>query len=65
MELWFDSSSTENSTSCVNITIIHDNLTEVTESFDIILATNDSNVKLISPNKATVFIQDIDCESNK
>ena len=62
LKLWFYSDDTQNDTVCANITILHDMLTETTETFVVSIASNDSYVKLIPPTTAMVFITDIDCE---
>ena len=62
LALWFFPDDTQNDTSCTNITILHDLLTETTQNFFVFIYSNDSSVKLVPPTNATIFIADIDCE---
>eukprot|EP00731_Ephydatia_muelleri_P034623 Em0068g18a len=60
LALWFFPDDTQNDTSCTNITILHDLLTETTQNFFVFVYSNDSSVKLVPPTNATIFIADID-----
>lgn len=59
MMLQFSSTSSK---SCVNITIVNDNLYENTESFRVALNTSDPDA-VLTPDEATVIIDDNNSES--
>ena len=60
--LLFISGKRQNDTSCFNITVIDDMITENTNYFTVYITSNDTGLKLTTPISATVSITDSNCE---
>ena len=59
--LSFTSGKRQNDSTCFNITVIDDMITEYTNYFTVVMVSNDTGVHLAAPINATVSIADSDC----
>ena len=59
--LIFTSGKRQNDSTCFNVTVIDDMVTENTNFFTVYITSNDTGVQLATPTHATVSITDSDC----
>ena len=60
--LLFVNGNKENDSTCHNITVIDNMVTENLKYFTAYITSNDSRLQLFAPTNATVWIEDSDCE---